>query len=160
MLELEKDILMKSPFLREFQEEEIQKIISVAKVGIYKEGDVLFDCDTDIRTLYILVEGDIQFVVPLGNREIEIHRASVGDIFGLSSILPSDYKTTFKALVVQDAQVIEFGIEELERVFKGAPFLRYRFYFNLLKIFTLKKDKGNHLLLESLLNLPPVRKYV
>ncbi len=157
---IQKDKLIALSFVKEFEEKDIEKIQSIGRIANYRDGDVLFDYDNEINVLFILVRGEVRFVVPVGEGELEIHRVDKGDVFGLSSILPSDYRTTFKAVASGEVEVIEIDIGKLERAFEKEPGFRYRFYFNLLRLFILKKDRGNILLLNSVLNLPPVKKYV
>ncbi len=153
------ELFTQLPFFQGLESNYVDKVKEVAQIREYREGEVIFDYDVEIDTLYILSKGKVRFVVPIKERELKIYEANGGDIFGLSSILPPGYKTTFKA-VSDGCSLLELKMQEIEPYFASDERFRYSFYFNILGLFTRKKDRENHLLVKSLLNLPPIRDHI
>lgn len=102
--------LEKIPWFKELKPEHLQKITDIAHLRHVRAGEVLFREGDKEDFLYIVMEGRVGLDIFIPHRgKARIYTAEAWDVFGWSSVTPSNYQRTAGAMAVVDGLVV--GIE-------------------------------------------------
>ena len=83
--------IRKHPFVTKFPKSEAEQIVASSKIQVYKAGTVIFEEDSVSNLLYLLLEGDVDFLKKTNTGKYSpVSSAEAGSFFGELGILTGE----------------------------------------------------------------------
>jgi signal transduction histidine kinase len=116
--------IRKHPFVSKFPKSESEQIVASSKIQVYKAGTVIFEEDGISNLLYLLLEGDVDFLKKTNTGKYSpVSSAEAGSFFGELGILTGESRK-LRAKARNDVRVAEVpGALLLDFLKKSSPFL-------------------------------------
>ncbi|MDA0346507.1 MAG: ATP-binding protein [Verrucomicrobia bacterium] len=116
--------IRKHPFVTKFPKTEAEQIVASSKIQVYKAGTVIFEEDSISNLLYLLLEGDVDFLKKTNTGKYSpVSSAEAGSFFGELGILTGESRK-LRAKARNDVRVGEVpGALLLDFLKKSSPFL-------------------------------------
>jgi diguanylate cyclase (GGDEF)-like protein len=102
------DLLARVPIFRQLPAEDLDRISAATHRASFEAGEVIVEIGDPGRSLYVIVEGDVQVLYPGGSADFELARLSVGEFFGEMALLnDSQRSATVRAVGRVDALILD-----------------------------------------------------
>ena len=114
-------------------EDSLAKIAELGHLYAIREGDRIFAETTKARDVHLCRSGKVDILIWVGqpwNRNIAVHRAGPGEVFGWSALV-APYIYTASAECVESGEEIRFKGSELITLFGQNPDIGYAIMENL-----------------------------
>jgi CRP-like cAMP-binding protein len=114
-------------------EDSLVKIAKLCHLSTMHEGNRIFAENTGAKVMHLCRSGKVDLLFWVGqplNRNISIHRAGVGEVFGWSALI-APYIYTASAECVETGEEIRLNGSELLTFFSQNPQIGYKFMENL-----------------------------
>ncbi len=120
--------------LKVFSRQELNELSSIAKLYIFSKDKKIFEQNTYLENIYLMVQGEISLTFEV-NKDIVLILSNIrpGTFFGISSIC--GVKTAHNAYCSQASEVIVFPVKGLEDIFSKDKNLAYKFHYEMLKFY-------------------------
>jgi CRP/FNR family cyclic AMP-dependent transcriptional regulator len=100
-------VLHRHPFVEEFQEEHIEKLVTLAKEVEFPRDQVIFHEGDDFHDFYLIVEGRVALEIEAPDHTFRVQTLAAGDELGWSAILMGRGKH-FQARALQNVKALAF----------------------------------------------------
>lgn len=108
--------LEKIPWFKELKPEHLQKISDIAYLRHVRAGEVLFREGDREDYLYIVIEGRVALDIFIPHKgKVRIYTAEPWDLFGWSSVTPTNHQRTAGAVAVVDGLVVGIDSTKLRK---------------------------------------------
>ncbi len=116
--------IRKHPFVSKFPKNEAEQIAASSKIQVYKKGTIIFEEESPSTTLYLLLEGDVQFQKKgVNGKYSAVSSSEAGTFFGELGILTGETRK-LRAKTLNDIRVAEVpGALLMDFLKKSSPFL-------------------------------------
>ena len=129
------DILSQNPWFRGLEPDHFEKLVAIAGLGKWAEGQTIFSEGAPDAKLYLILEGRvaIEKYVP-GRGRVTLLTLGPSEIFGWSAVVPVIGTKTATARAATPTQAVTFDSQALERVCDEDHDLGYLVYRRLTNI--------------------------
>jgi signal transduction histidine kinase len=116
--------IRKHPFVTKFPKTEAEQIVASSKIQVYKAGTIIFEEDSISNLLYLLLEGDVDFLKKTNTGKYSaVSSSEAGCFFGELGILTGESRK-LRAKARNDVRVAEVpGALLMDFLKKSSPFL-------------------------------------
>lgn len=114
------DLLARVPLLHELEAGALDLLASTTRQQAFPSGSTIVEIGDPGRSLYLLLDGQVQVVYPSRNSDFELARLGPGDFFGEMALLNDKPRSaTVRALTPVDLLVLDK--EDFRRVVTDTP---------------------------------------
>lgn len=112
--------LKSTPMFRYFQDEAIERLLSVGEIRHYTSDDYIINESEMDASIFIIVSGSVNVTVTENAKEVYICTIGEGEVFGEAGIF-SQVKRTANVVAPEDTVVLSIGREVLLAFIKKYP---------------------------------------
>lgn len=146
--DLHKDPFEVLSFLTGFKPEQASKLLSQLDLLNYDPGDVVFCQNDESEGMYCILEGQVQVVIPQGEKDIVLAILNQGEIFGELGFV-SKIKRTATIKVRTKAKLLLLNQKEFIKLEANSPELALRLLTNLFSILVARFNEKHQALMEA-----------
>lgn len=140
-------LLRKQPFVKGFQEHEIEQLATLAKDVRFERDRILFGEGELGTDFYLIVSGMVSLEIAPSTGVCRVDTLGAGDEMGWSSVMGSD--TVFQARVLQDLHALAFDAAALRALCEEDTAFGYRFLRRLLGVVADRLQATRLLVMDS-----------
>ena len=147
-------LLKKFELFKGLSDDNMDKLTELCHIYAMNEGDHIFAEGTKARDVHLCRSGRIDIVIWMGkpwNRNIAVHRAGRGEVFGWSALV-APYIYTASAECVESGEEIRLKGSELLTLFQQEPAIGYTMLENLSAGISLRLTQTRQRLVTEWLN--------
>ncbi|HKJ02284.1 MAG TPA: GGDEF domain-containing protein [Longimicrobiales bacterium] len=113
-------LLARVPLLRDLQPQDLEHLAATARQQQVRSGDTIVEIGDPARSLYLLVDGQVQVVYPSASADFELARLGPGDFFGEMALL-NDKPGTATVRALSEATLLILNKMDFRRVVSESP---------------------------------------
>ncbi|MGE0708862.1 MAG: Crp/Fnr family transcriptional regulator [Planctomycetota bacterium] len=149
-----KSLLKHSQVFDGLEDDELERVLALAKLQRFSEGQVIVEEDQQARTCYFLTQGrvDIEIRSPFGSRSQRIATIKRGEVFGELSLVDGFLRSA-TARAVDEVEALAFDNQELEGLMDADPRIGYRIMRNVANVLSSRMRTTNMRLRNALSDL-------
>lgn len=102
------------------EEKDLQEVVSVITIGMFKKGDFIFKQDTPATAIYVIFSGRVRIVFNLDSDPHTLAEFGVGGCFGETSMIGIQNHSGF-AIALEDTKLMLLSSNALNTLFKKNP---------------------------------------
>jgi CRP-like cAMP-binding protein len=129
------DLLQANPWFQALEPPLFQKLVDIASIKAWDEGDTIFREGDQDDNLYFILEGQVALEVYVqGHGRITILTLGQDEIFGWSAVIPVEGTRTASARAMRAMQAIAFDSEALRKACDEDHDLGFHVYRRLTNV--------------------------
>ena len=148
--------LKKINFLKDLNDEVLDKISSVVQLENFDEETILIRQDQSQHLIYMLVSGKIYLNCrEASGKALTLDELCAGQTFGLSSLLENS-PCTYTAICAEDSTVMTIASAQLLQLFKSDYATGYQVMQRVVGKFKARMNRHTQLFMEALSSHPDI----
>jgi len=139
-----------------FSENELSLLASIGQIHIFSEDKKIFEQNTYLKNLYLMVSGEISLTYEANEKTILILSSiKPGTFFGISSLC--GVKTFHTAYCFKPSEVVVFPVDKLEEIFLKNLDFGFKFYSEMIKFYHKITQSRTEDVIKNLSNLKEIK---
>ncbi len=153
---VENKILKQINFLKDVDDNVLEKVGSIAQLETFDEESILFRQNQEQALLYMLVSGKVFLNSRSGTgKSLTLDEVNPGRTFGISSIM-GEASSTFTAVCVENSTIVTISGEQMHKLFENDFKTGHILMLKVVNSFKRRMEMHTNQFLKSLASNPEI----